>query len=57
VTDTGLRYAMFLTRTHDRVLQAGLAQLNQPVPTALRAAHRPYQAAIDDIAHRAGIAA
>jgi hypothetical protein len=47
---------MFLTRTHDRVLQAGLAQLNQPVPTALRAAHRPYQAAIDDITHRAGIA-
>jgi hypothetical protein len=57
VTDTGLRHAMFLTRAHDRVLQAGLAQLNQPAPTALRAAHRPYQAAIDDITRRAGIAA
>jgi hypothetical protein len=57
VTDTGLRHAMFLTRAHDRILQAGLAQLNDPAPTALRAASRAYQAALDDLTHRAGIAA
>jgi len=57
VTDTGLRHAMFLTRAHDRVLQAGLAQINDPAPTALRTASRAYQAALDDLTHRAGIAA
>jgi hypothetical protein len=57
VTDTGLRHAMFLTRAHDRILQTGLAQLNDTLPTALRTAHRAYQAAIDDLTHRAGIAA
>ena len=57
VTDTGLRHAMFLTRAHDRVLQAGLAQLDDPAPTALRAASRAYQAALDDLTQRAGIAA
>ncbi len=57
VTDTGLRHAMFLTRAHDRVLQADLAQLNDPAPTALRAASRAYQAALDDLTQRAGIAA
>lgn len=45
------------TRAHDRVLQAGLAQLNDPAPTALRAANRAYQAALDDLTRRAGIAA
>jgi hypothetical protein len=57
VTDTGLRHAMFLTRAHDRVLQAGLAQINDPAPTALRTASRAYQAALDDLTQRAGIAA
>jgi len=57
VTDTGLRHAMFLTRAHDRVLQAGLAQLDDPAPTALRTASRAYQAALDDLTQRAGIAA
>jgi len=57
VTDTGLRHAMFLTRACDRVLQAGLAQLNNPAPTALRTASRAHQAAIDDLTQRAGIAA
>ena len=57
VTDTGLRHAMFLTRAHDRVLQAGLAQINDPAPTALRTASHAYQAALDDLTHRAGIAA
>lgn len=32
VTDTGLRHAIFLTRACDRVLHAGLAQLNYPAP-------------------------
>ena len=57
VTDPGLRHAMFLTRAHDRVLQPGLAQLNDPAPTALRTASRAYQAALDDLTQRAGIAA
>jgi len=57
VTDTGLRHAMFLTRAYNRILQTGLAQLNDPAPTTLRTAHRAYQAAIDDLTHRAGIAA
>jgi hypothetical protein len=48
---------MFLTRAHDRVLQTGLAQLNDPAPTALRTAHRAHQAALDDLTQRAGIAA
>jgi hypothetical protein len=57
VTSTGLRHAMFLTRIHDRLLTAGLAELNSPAPTALRQADRAYQTAIDNLAHRAGIAA
>ena len=60
VTDTGLRSAMFLTRVHDRVLRTGLAEITDPsppAPTALRAAGRAYQAAIDDLARQAGIAA
>jgi hypothetical protein len=48
---------MFLTRTHDRVLQAGLAHLNAPGPTALRTASRAYQAALDQLTQRAGLAA
>ena len=57
VTDTGLRHAMFLTRACDRILQAGLAQLNDPAPTALRSASRACQAALDDLTQRAGLAA
>ena len=57
ITSTGLRHAMFLTRIHDRLLTAGLAELNSPAPTALRQADRAYQTAIDNLAHRAGIAA
>jgi len=60
VTDTGLRSAQFLTRVHDRVLRAGLAEITDPSPpasTALRAADRAYRAAIDDLARQAGIAA
>ena len=35
VTSTGLTQAMFLTRLHDRVLRAGLAQLTDPGPHSL----------------------
>ena len=57
VTSTGLRHAMFLTRVHDRILQTGLAELTGPNPAPLRKAATIYQAAIDDLAQRAGIAA
>jgi hypothetical protein len=57
VTATGLRHAMFLTRTHDRILRTGLAELNGPGPAPLRKASSIYQAAIDDLTQRAGIAA
>jgi hypothetical protein len=60
VTDAGMRSAQFLTRLHDRVLRTGLAQIIDPDPpasTALRAADRAYQAAIDDIIRYAGLAA
>jgi Mn-dependent DtxR family transcriptional regulator len=32
VTPAGLRHAMFLTRVHDRILRAGLAELTGPSP-------------------------
>jgi len=60
VTDTGLRSAQFLTRVHDRLLRTGLAEITDPSPpasTALRAADRAYQAAIDDLTRQAGITA
>ena len=60
VTRTGLRSATFLTRVHDRLLRTGLAEITDPsppAPTALRTADRAYQAAIDDLARKAGLAA
>jgi len=58
VTSTGLHTAMFLTRVHDRILPAGLAQLTATAPPGkLRAAATAYQAAIDDIIRDAGLAA
>jgi len=57
VTSTGLRHAMFLTRVHDRILQTGLAELTGPDPAPLRKAATIYQAAIDNLTQRAGIAA
>jgi hypothetical protein len=57
VTPAGLRHAMFLTRVHDRILQTGIAELTGPQPALLRKAARIYQAAIDDLTQRAGIAA
>ena len=60
VTDTGLSHALLLTHAHDHLLRAGLAQLTDPDPpasTRLRAADRAYQAAFDDLAHYAHLAA
>jgi hypothetical protein len=57
VTPAGLRHAMFLTRVHDRILQTGLAELTGPDPAPLRKAATIYQAAIDNLTQRAGIAA
>lgn len=59
VTDAGLRSATYLTRLHDRLLRAGLAELTDPTPpapSALRAADRAYRAAIDELARQASIA-
>ena len=60
VTGTGLRTARYLTRVHDRLLRTGLAEITDPgtpMPVTLRAADRAYQAAIDDLARQAGLAA
>jgi Mn-dependent DtxR family transcriptional regulator len=60
VTRTGQRSATFLTRVHDQVLRTGLAEITDPsppAPTALRAADRAYQAAINDLTRQAGLAA
>jgi hypothetical protein len=60
VTDTGPHHAMLITHLHTRVLQPGLAQLTDPeppAPTALRAAARNYQRALDQLTQEAGLAA
>jgi hypothetical protein len=59
VTSTGLHAAMILTRVHDRILPAGLAELTAATgpPGKLRTAAAAYQAAIDDIIRDAGLAA
>jgi Mn-dependent DtxR family transcriptional regulator len=60
VTDTGLRHALFLTRAHDRLLRGGLAEIAAPPPahpSKIRTAARAYEAAIDDLLTRAGLAA
>ncbi len=57
VTDTGLHHALFLTRTHDRLLRTGLAELADPGPSPLRAASRAYQTAIDHLTRESGLAA
>jgi len=48
---------MLLTPGHDRILRTGLAELTGPNPAPLRKAATIYQAAIDDLTRRAGIAA
>ena len=57
VTDPGLQHALFLTRTHDRLLRDGLAQLHDPTNRRLRAAGHAYQHAVDALVHESGLAA
>jgi hypothetical protein len=60
VTDTGLHDALLFTHAHDHLLRPGLAQTADPSPPApakLRAAARAYQAAYDDLARQAHLAA
>ena len=60
VTDAGLHDALLFTRAHDHLLRPGLAQTadpSPPVPAKLRAAARAYQAAYDDLARQAHLAA
>jgi len=60
VTDTGLHQALLFTHAHEHLLRPGLAQLTDPSPPApspLRAAARAYQAAYDDLARQARLAA
>jgi hypothetical protein len=60
VTDTGLHDALLFTHARDRLLRAGLAELTDPSPpwpSRLRAAARAYQAAFDDLARNAHLAA
>jgi hypothetical protein len=60
VTDTGHQQALFLTRTYHRLIRDGLAQITEPAPDqprTLRAASNAYDKAIDDLLHRAGLAA
>jgi hypothetical protein len=60
ITDTGLQHALLFTHAHDHLLRTGLAELTDPdppIPSPLRAAHRAYQRAFDDLAHYAHLAA
>jgi hypothetical protein len=59
VTTEGHRRALFLSKTHHRLLRDGLAEITaEPTrPARLRAADRAYEAAIDDLLTRAAIAA
>ena len=60
ITPSGIRQALFLTRLSQRFLIPGMAQVTGPSPPAdstLRAAARAYEAAIDDLARDAGLAA
>jgi hypothetical protein len=60
VTDTGFHDALLFTHAHDHLLRPGLAQLTDPSPPApsrLRTAARAYQAAYDDLARQAHLAA
>jgi hypothetical protein len=60
VTDIGLQHALLFTHAHDHLLRAGLAELTDPSPPApsrLRAAARAYQAAFNDLASQAHLAA
>jgi hypothetical protein len=56
-TDTGLHHALFLTRTHHRLLRTGLAELTDPQPSPLRNASRTYQSALDNLIRESGLTA
>src|SRR5215218_2335205 len=60
VTRAGHQQALFLSRTHHRLLRDGLAELTQPTPDhprKLRTASDAYDRAITDLLHQAGLAA
>jgi hypothetical protein len=60
VTDTGLQHALLFTHAHAHLLRAGLADITDPappMPAPLRAASRAYQAAFNDLAWHARLAA
>ncbi len=60
ITDTGLQHALLFTHAHNHLLRTGLAEITDPDPPApsrLRTAARAYQAAYDDLAHYAHLAA
>jgi hypothetical protein len=60
VTASGHRRALFLIRAHDRLLRDGLGELTEPLPDQprkLRAASNAYDRAIDELLHRARLAA
>ena len=58
VTDIGLADALFLTRTHDRLLRPGMSETHDTATNSrLRSASRAYQAALNDLHHQAGLAA
>ena len=60
ITDAGVRDALFFTHAHDHLLRTGLAELTDPsppLPSPLRAATRAYQAAFNDLASHAHLAA
>jgi hypothetical protein len=60
VTQAGHTRALFLSRAHHRMLRDGLAELTGPDPNqprSLRATSNAYDRAIDDLLHRAGLAA
>lgn len=60
VTVDGHRQALFLSRTHHRLLRDGLAELTEPtpnIPKKIRAASNTYDRAVDDLFTRAGLAA
>jgi hypothetical protein len=60
VTDTGLRAALVLTRTHTRLIRPALAHLadpSPPAPSRLRKAFDRTLQAIDDLARDAHLAA
>ncbi len=60
VTDTGLQDALLFTHAHDHLLRAGLAELADPAPpwpSQLRTATRAYQAAFNNLANQARLAA